>query len=69
VDWLDLLQKLIIAGLATYTGVKARKEWRVGRRLGKNPARCEDMARRMKDVEADIKLMRGDIKYIMDRME
>ena len=68
-DWVDLIQKAVIAGLALYTTIKGRKEWKVRKRIGSNPSRCEDMANRMKNVEDSIKLLKDDIKYIMGRME
>jgi hypothetical protein len=68
-DWIDLLQKAIIAALAAYTTINARKEWKVRKRLGSNPTRCEDMARRMKGVEDAVTLINDDIKYILKRME
>jgi hypothetical protein len=68
-DWIDLLAKIALAGLTLYTGWNARKEWKVKKRLGSNPTRCEDMAKRMKKVEDSLVLMEDDIKYILKRME
>jgi len=67
-DWIDIIQKLAIVGLTIYTTIKGRKEWKVRKRIGSNPSRCEDMAKRMKNVEDDISIIKDDMKYIMKRM-
>ena len=66
-DWIDIAQKVVIAALAIYTTIRGRKEWRVRKRIGSNPSRCEDMAKRMTNVEEDIKIIKSDIKYLMDK--
>ena len=68
-DWLDIVQKAVIFFLSVVTARNARKEWKVKKRLGSNPTRCEDMAKRMKVVEEKIIIMNDDIKYILKRME
>jgi len=67
-DWIDIAQKVVIAALAIYTTIRGRKEWRVRKRIGSNPSRCEDMAKRMKNVEDDISIIKDDLEYIMKRM-
>jgi len=68
-DWLDIVQKAVIFFLSVVTARNARREWKVKKRLGSNPTRCEDMAKRMKVVEEKIIIMNDDIKYILKRME
>ena len=66
-EFKDIAYILGILILSIYTAIKERKEWTVRKRLGPNPTRCEDMAKRMKAVEDAIDLIRDDIKYIMDK--
>ena len=65
----DIAYILGLLVLSVYTAIKERKEWSVRKRLGPNPTRCDDMAKRMKGVEESIVRIEDDIKYIMDRNE
>ena len=65
----DIAYILGLLVLSVYTAIKERKEWSVRKRLGPNPTRCEDMAKRMKAVEESLEVIDDDIKYILTRME